>query len=382
MEGPLPPKPVAAASSPFPSLPFLTDAYLPAPQSSAAPHQQLLLLQGTPADQTTAEAADRLSAAGAEGWADPSGAAALHLLGAPRDGDGGDVRSSMQDPSAFAASYFGSYLFSSPGISIDNPQSAPGGLPRSFLPTHSSASPETGSSSFVGSIPSGGFPLYSGTTFPCSSVTPSACGVTQEAPLGAPSAGSALHHENAMQDTQGFASDYDRLTKELGRYCANLRDLVTGSPSLADELNSTLETAIQSAGQVTRVQRKLLLSVNQQKQLVAESKLIQSKVHMLHRILQRTAPQYNQYLEEHAALREYIQQLEQQHRDPVGYGGHVGNENTSDNIRNCTISRSNSGSIRRRSTRQYKRQHLFLQSEPCKGFLLPAIKSEPKSSCS
>lgn len=199
--------------------------------------------------------------------------------------------------------------------------------------------------------------------------------------MGAPNAGTAQIQQKPTQDTKVFASDYDRLTRELGKYCASLRDLVTDNPSFADELNSTLETAIHSAGQVTRVQRKLLLSASQQKHLVADSKLIHSKVHMLHRILQRTAPQYSQWLEEHAALRDHMQQLEQQYREPVGCRDLSGSENIPDSVRNCTINGHRGTSNRkRRSIRQYKRQ-LELQREPSEGLLLPAIKSEPTSSC-
>lgn len=387
MEGPLAAKPVAACASPFATLPFLTDSYLSAPQCAAAAapqqQQQLLLLQGTQSDQTAAAAAqDRLSASSAEGWGDPSRAAAMHLLGDPRDGDGNDMLPAVQDPNAFPASCFGSYVLSPSSLSMD----PSGGGGRSLSPTELPESPETGSSSFVGSVPSGGFPLYYGPTFSFSPPNPLACCSAQEGPLGARSGGAPMYQQNAPQASQGLASDYDRFTKELGKYCASLKELVTENPSFSDELNSTLETAIQSAGQVTRVQRKLLLSMNQQKQLVADSKLIQSKVHMLHRILQKTAPQYNQWLEKHAVLRDHMQQLEHHYTDSARYTDHVRNENTSDNIRNCIISRrSSSSSNKRRSARQYKRQHqhqhLLLQRDSSKGFLLPGIKSELASSC-
>lgn len=157
------------------------------------------------------------------------------------------------------------------------------------------------------------------------------------------------------------------------------------SPSFADELNSTLETAIHSANQVTRVQRKLLLSVSQQKHLVEDSMLIHSKVHMLHRILQKTAPQYGQWLEEHAVLRDHMQQLEQQYRDPGEPKDLVGKENIHGNVNNCTSSRRRRSSSSRssRSIRQYKRQRIVLQGQFSEGLLLPAIKSEPTaSSCS
>lgn len=377
MEGPLPRHPIPPGSSPFPSLPFLTDAYFPTPQCAAAAQQ--LVLQATHSDQASAAAGlDRLSAVGAlQGWGDPSGAAALHLLGAPRDGDAGDLLSAVQDPSAFAASYFGSYLCSPSNFSTEN---STGAGSRSFSPVHLAASPEMGSSSLMGAIPPGGFALCYGPSFPFSCPNPLSCGVSQEVPMGAPNTGTAQTQQKPTQDTKVFASDYDRLTKELGKYCASLRDLVTDNPSFADELNSTLETAIHSAGQVARVQRKLLLSARQQKHLVADSKLIHSKVHMLHRILQRTAPQYSQWLEEHAALRDHIKQLEQQYRDPVGNGNLLGNENIPDSVRNCSISghrsTSNGSGRKRRSIRQYKRQ-LELQRESSVGLL----KSEPTSSC-
>lgn len=223
---------VPAASTPFPSLPFLTDAYLPGPQAAAAAHQQLLLLQpsGTPEPVVCAPGSERLSSGAtgsAEGWGAESsnGPAALQLLGAPRDGDVGDFLSGVQDPSSFAASYFGSYLCSP---STENPQTPTAANSHSSLsPIQLATSPETGSgSSGVGAAPSGGLPLYGGQPFPFSLPSPLTCGIVQEGPPRAPNPTYSLPQQTATQDTQGFASDYDRLTRELCKYCANLRDLV------------------------------------------------------------------------------------------------------------------------------------------------------------
>lgn len=222
MEGPLPRRPMPPGSSPFPSLPFLTDAYFP-PHCAAAAQQ--LVLQANPPDQTSVTAAIAIGAA--QGWGDPSGAAALHLLGAPRDGDAGELLSAVQDPSAFAASYFGSYLCSPSSFSTENSQGPQGAGSRSFSPVQLAAGPELGNSSLVGAITPGGFPLCYGPSFPFSCPNPLSCGVSQEVPMGAPSSGTAQTQQKQTQDTKVFASDYDRLTRELSKYCSSLRDLVT-----------------------------------------------------------------------------------------------------------------------------------------------------------
>ncbi|OEH74660.1 uncharacterized protein LOC34623173 [Cyclospora cayetanensis] len=394
MEGPLSRHAVSPSPSPFPSLPFLTDAYLPGHHAVAtAAHQQqpLLLLQSNSLEQgATPAATDRLSAS-AESWCDPSGAAALHLLGGPRDGDGaGELLSGVQDPTPFAASCFGSYLCS-PYIESpqgpegpSGPEGPPGSTCRSFSPLNLAATPDSASSNFVGAVPSGGFSLYYGPSFPFSLPNPLACGVAQDGSLGTfGTITSTPPQQNTTQETQGFASDYDRLTRELGRFCASLRDIVTDNPSSA-ELNSTLETAIGSADQVSRVQRKLLLSGRQQQHLVADSKLIHSKVYMLHRILQKTAPRYSQLLAEHPHLQNHIEQLEHHHRDPVGYAACVGSGSITGSVQNCTMSHRNNSSIstnRRRSVRQYKRQQTASPHDFSEGMLLPTIKTEPTSSC-
>ncbi|CDJ41682.1 hypothetical protein, conserved [Eimeria tenella] len=385
MEVPLARNSVTAGSSAFPSLPFLTDAYLPGPHSVAAAQQQLLLLQpGSTPEHATVPCADRLATAGTDGWADPSGAAALHLLGAPRDGEVGDMLSGVQDPTSLAASYFGSYLCSP---SLENPQTPTGLTSHSVSPIHLATSPEAGNGSFVSAAPSAGFPLYCGPSFPFSLPNPATYGVSQDGTIASSNSAWAVPQPTGTQDTQGFASDYDRLTRELGKYCATLRDLVTDNPSFSDELNSTLETAIRSADQVTHVQRKLLLSASQQKHLVADSKLIHSKVQMLHRILKASSPKYSQWLEEHAVLRDHIEQLEHQNGDRVGSGCRIGNENATDSSRSCVTSRrrssssNNGNSNRRRSIRQYKRQQHAPLTEPPEGLLFPVVKTEGTPSC-
>ncbi|CDJ52081.1 hypothetical protein, conserved [Eimeria brunetti] len=312
----------------FPSLPFLTDAYLPVPQAAAATQQQQQLLQpGTTPEPVCAAGGDRLSTAGAEGWADTGvPLQQLQLLGAPREGEVGEFLSGASDPTPFAASYFYPHLCSP---SLDNPQTPTMTNSHSSLsPIQLATPPQTGNSStVVGAAPSGGFPLYCAPPFPSSLPGPLTCGLGLEGPPKDPiNPDYTLQQQNATQDTQGFASDYDRLTRELCKYCANLRDLVTDNPSFSDELSSTLEKAIGSADQVNHAQQKFLFSGNQQMHLVADSNVIHSKVHTLHRILQNTIPQYRQWLEGHAVLKEHIQQLEQRHRGFVGSANQGGNE--------------------------------------------------------
>ncbi|CDJ34806.1 uncharacterized protein EMH_0022300 [Eimeria mitis] len=386
-EGPQARRAVPAPCTPFPSLPFLTDAYLPAPQCAAAAQQQLLLLQpGAVTDPVCAAGAERLIVPGAEGWADSSGPLQqLQLLGGPRDGEVGEFLSGAPDPTSFAASYF-SHLCSH---SLDNPQTPTTTNSHSSLsPIQLAAIPETGSgSSVVGAAPPGGVPLYCGAPFPFSVPSPLTCGLAPEGPPRAPNPAYTLPQQTATQDTHGLGSDYIRFTTELCEHCATMRDIVTDNLSFTDKLNSTMDRAAVSAGQVIHEQQKLLLSANQQKHLVADSKVIHSKVHTLHRILQKDIPQYNQWLEKHPILKEHIHQLEQQHRDFVGSGDREGNEDVPDSARNSAVSRRRSSSSsnhskRRKSMRQYKRQQLAaLPPESTEGLPLPVVKTERTTSC-
>lgn len=383
---------VPATSTAFPSLPFLTDAYIQGPQSSAAAQQHFLLLQpsSTP-EPVCGPGVERLSAAGVEGWVpDTTAPSAMHLLGASRDGEAGDFISGVQDPTSFAASYFGSYLCSP---STDNAQTPTAANAHSSLsPIQLVTSPETGGgSSTVGGAPLGGHPLCSGMPFPFSQPSPVTGGLAQEGPPSDANQTYTVPQQEATHDTQGFASDYDRLTRELGKDCATLRDLVTDNLSSSDELNSTLDKAIRSADQVASVQRKLLLSVNQQRHLIADSKIIHSKLLMLHRIFQKVDPQYSQWLEEHDILKDHIQRVEQQHRDFVGSEDLgvdkadvplAASSRTVSCRRNNSSSNSSNNSKRRKSTRQYKRQQLAQPPGSSVGIPLTAVKTERTPSCS
>lgn len=157
--------------------------------------------------------------------------------------------------------------------------------------------------------------------------------------------------------------------------CASL--VLRCSPASVGGLNSVLDSALQSADKVTVLQGELLLSANQQHHLVAESKLICSKVLLLSRILDKTTPKYSQLLQQHPALREYLQQVER------NYCNTEENENLQNHLSNCSNvrrrRRSSSCCSRRRSTRQYKRQQASLMPESARSFLSPAVKCERPS---
>lgn len=393
MEAPLPQTSVAGGAPAFSPLPFLTDAYLPAPHSAAAVQQQqqhFLPLQGNSPDQVSAgAAAESLGTAAADGWLDPNKAAALHLLGGPRDADPGDLLCAGQDPAAVASSCINSYFCSPFNFSVDNPQAPLGGpcsLPMdpqsgvscSFMAASVAGGSETGSNNFLGIVPSGGLPLYGGTPLPFGGTYPLGCGVAgYGGPLGSSGNGTPQQEQGVAGDSRSVVREYSRLTRQLGRECAFLKELVNHLPASVGGLNSVLDSALQSADKITILQGELLLSANQQHHLVAESKLICSKVLLLSRILDKTTPKYGQLLQQHPALREYLQQVERNYCDTEE------SENLQNHLFNCSNvrrrRRSSSCCSKRRSTRQYKRQQASLMPESARSFLAPAVKCERPS---
>lgn len=240
MEVPLSQTSMASGAPAFFSLPFLTDAYLPAPHSAAAVQQQQqhLPLQGNVLDQVPAGAAAESLGTAAEAWLDSNKAAALHLLGAPRDADPGDLLCAGQDPAAIATSCFNPYFCSPFNFSMDNPQGTlggPCGLPMdpqggvacSFMPASIAGGFETGSNNFWGIVPSEGFSLYGGTPLPFGGTYSLGCGVAgYGGPLGSSSDSTPQQEKGVAENSRSVVREYSRLTRQLGRECAFLKELV------------------------------------------------------------------------------------------------------------------------------------------------------------
>lgn len=151
-------------------------------------------------------------------------------------------------------------------------------------------------------------------------------------------------------------------------------NLCVFSSSPPNELNRLLGLAIDSAGEVTSIQRRLELSLAEKERLVSEGKLVQSKVLRLHELLRQTCPRYSQLLADHPLLGSYLQQIE---RSP-NEGTEGDSANAAMGHRTRCRNSSKSGRQTRRRGRVHLKQQAPMQRLSPEGLLLPsaAIKQQ------